>query len=68
VLRIDDPLTPDSEPPPFDGDDADEDDDTPRDPGSVMAAVGQIAAAVLVVFALILGFMGTSAVLRRIFG
>ena len=33
-----------------------------------MAAVGQIAAAVLVVFALILVFMGSSAVLRRIFG
>ena len=67
MLRFDHPLTPDSEPP-FEGDDVDEDADSPRAEGSVMAAVGQIAAAVLVVFALILVFMGSSAVLRRIFG
>lgn len=67
MLCVDRLLTPDSEPP-FERDDADEDADGPPAPVSVLAAVGQIAAAVLVVFALILVFMGSSAVLRRIFG
>ena len=45
----------------------DDDSDAPPSP-SVMGAIGQLAAAVLVVAVLILVFMGSSAILRRVFG
>ena len=46
----------------------DEEADDPQAGGTVMGAVGQLAAAVLAVGVLILLFFGSSAILRRIFG
>jgi hypothetical protein len=66
VRRIDRPLTAGLEPP-FEGDDAGEDDYIPRVAGSVISVVGRVAAVVVVVFERILVFMGSSAVIRRIF-
>jgi hypothetical protein len=48
-------------------DEVDDDNDAPAPPRG-LGAIGQLAAALLVVTVLILAFIGSSAILRRVFG
>jgi hypothetical protein len=68
VIEEGDERPPDAAEEPFELLDTDDDAGSPARPGSLLGAIGQIAAAVLIVVALVALFIGAAIAFRLVFG